>query len=352
MTHTPDTMLPAILQKSTQKEPRPEGYLNPYELVRRLSIVQAEETVRELERRRSDWEAELLEARGVRQTQIRNSLQTASNGQPHKQHMRLVSISLAPDQLPPAAFNTHLPQPARKHSLPSSNWPQYTTTGSRRASLMNGVVGNLATINENAVIEPTMANLFPEWNENQRRRGSALPRVNNDRGSQSVSTEWQPRRRSSLIPRPESRQQNPFQSDSQPVPRRPLSSSSSQVQKERRRQNWSQSDEVTRPRSRKPSLLCKIERYLKPRQVDASDGDSFDSKASTLRNPWRSSMGDSASSRRPSTLKKIGDHWVVSPPSVDGQPSREKDTHTEEDNSLAGTVGAKRKPSLFSKLRN
>ncbi|KAJ4424464.1 hypothetical protein N0V82_000788 [Gnomoniopsis sp. IMI 355080] len=342
VTHISETMLPAMLQKSPKK-PQAEDSLDPYELVRRLSIIQAEETVRELERRRADWENELLESRGIRQTQVRNRIQTASNGPPHRQHRRSASIALAPDHLPPPAY-TDVPGPARKHSLPSSHRPQYAT-GSRRPSLRRGDSADLATINENAVIEPNMENLFPEWTEKERRRLSNLTIVNEGCAPRAASALWKPRRRSSLVLQKESRQQNVPQSDSNPIPSR--RSSTLQAQKEHQRQDWSQSDES--PKSRKSSLLDKVEQYWKPSQVDASDGDAFSSKASTLRNSWRSSMGDSISSRKSSLLKKVGNYWVVSPPSSDQQPSV-KDIHTLEDGRVVDSAGTKKKSGLFSKF--
>lgn len=380
-----------------------EDPVDPYELVRRLSIIQAEESLRELERKRTDWETELLESRGVRQTQIRNRTQTAPDVPPHTQHKRAASISLAPNQLPPPAY-TDLPEPPRKHSLCSSG--RHNAAGSRRPSLKRGDSGDLATINENAVVDTSMQNLFPECTENQRRRPSALPRVDEDCAPQVASTLWQPRRRSSLLSQTAGRQQDCEQSDNQLMPRRRTSSvaqstaaqpivddnvgpefvstlwkprrrssaisqtegcpkylsqsntesiprklSSSEAQKEHKRQDWSQADEASNSRSRKSSLIDKLEHYWKPGQADASDDDAFDSKASTLRNSWRSSMGDSTSSRRPSMLKKIGEYWVVSPPSSDEQPSV-KNIHTDEDASLMDNPVAKRKSSLFSKLRH
>lgn len=342
-THISETMPSATSQQKSPKKTLAEDPLDPYELVRRLSIIQAEETVRELERRRTNWENELLEARGVRQTQIRNRMQTASNGQPHRQHRRSASIALAPDQLPPPAY-TDVPEPARKQSLPSSHRPQYTT-GSRRPSLMREDSGDLATITENPVIEPTMENLFPDWAEKERRRASALAKINEDCAPAAASTLWTPRRRSSLMSQKEGRQQNYPQSDSQPIPSKRLSTS--QAQREHQRQDWSQSEE--RPKLRK-SLLEKVEQYWKPNQGHASDGDAFSSKASTLRNSWRSSMGDSISSRRSSFLKKVGNYWVVSPPSSDEQPSV-KDVRTNEGDRMVDSAGTKRKSGLFSRLK-
>lgn len=333
-------MLPATSQKAARKQPMAEDPLDPYELVRRLSIIQAEETFGELARRRTDWETQLIESRGVRQTQIRNRIQTASLGTSHKQRRRSASVSLAPDQLPPAA-HTDLPESARKHSLSSSARPH-----SRRPSLMRGDPGDLATINENAVVEPTMEIVFLEGTERERRQMSALAKVNEDCASETTSTAWKPRRRSSSIPRPESRQQYQSQSDSQSIPSR--RSSSLQAQKEHRRQGWSQSDEGVRPTSRKSSLLDKIER--KPSQADASAEDAFSSKASTLRNSWRSSMSDSILSRRPSMPKKVGDQWMVSPPSSDAQPGV-KNIHANEIDSVVYSAGAKTRSGLFSKFR-
>lgn len=364
-------MQPAMSQKQVRKDRQAEDPIDPYELVRRLSVVQAEETVKELERRRADWETELRESCGLRQTQTRNRTQTTSYGQYQGHyHRRSASISLAPDQLPPPAY-TDLPEPTRKQSLPSFNRSQYTAS-SRRPSLRRGDSGELATINEHVVIEPTIENLFPEWTEKERRRASVLPKVNeyvapevgtslrqarrrssvsNDlqqdnlqyashstsrrRSSCTASTsvlpptfdqdcipeatsdEWMPKRRSSAVSQAEILEHDGLDSEGQPMTRR---ESSSSAQMENNKLDGSKSSGSGRTRSRKASLLDKIEHYWKPGKVDPRDADPFDSRASTLRNSWRSSQGDPTASRRPSMLKTIGDYWFIDPPSSEQQP--------------------------------
>lgn len=390
-------MQPATLQKTVRKDRQTEDPIDPYELVRRLSIIQAEESVKELERRRANWEAELRESRGVQQTQIHNRTQT-SNGQsqvPH--HRRSASISLAPDQLPPPPY-TDLPEPTRKQSLPSFSRYQ-NTSGSRRPSLRLGDPGELATIKENAVVEPTIENLFPEWTEKERRRASVLPRVNEDlapeddtglwkagrrssttQGPQqddsqppgesmprtrsastaqcaalppisdtdwipkATSDEWMPRRRSSATSQADSNQQDDLDAGGQSVTRR---GSTAWAQMETKRLDESKPNDSGRTKSRKASLLDKIEHYWKPGKVDPRDADPFDSRGSTLRNSWRSSQGDPTASRRPSVLKTIGDYWFIDPPSSDGHP-RVTDIHADGTNSVVDSTVSKRRTSLLS----
>lgn len=365
-------MQPAKLQKKVRKDRQAEDPVDPYELVRRLSIVQAEETVKELERRRAEWETELRESCGLRQTQNRNRTQTTSNGQPQGHyHRRSASISLAPDQLPPPAY-TDLPEPTRKQSLPSSFNRSHYTPSSRRPSLRRGNSGELATISENAIVEPTLENLFPEWAEKERRRASVLPKVsenvapevgiplwkarrrssvtkdlqkddspsashpvsrrrssctapisvlpptlNQDCTTEAISDEWMPKRRSSAVSQASSLGQDSLNSDGQPLTRK---GSYSSAQMENKKLDQSKSGETGRTRSRKASLLDKIEHYWKPGKVDPRDADPFDSKASTLRNSWRSSQGDPTASRRPSMLKTVGDYWFIDPPSSGSDP--------------------------------
>lgn len=389
-------MQPPTMQKNVQKDRQTEDPLDPYELVRRLSIVQAEETVKELERRRADWETELRKFRGAPGTQIRNLTQT-SNGQPQiPHHRRSTSISLPPDQLPPPAY-TDLPESTRKQSLPSLSRSQ-NIGGSRRSSLRRGDSGELATINENVVVEPTIENLFPKWTEKERRRASMLPRVVEDlapvaetglwkarrrssttqdprqdssqSASQSMprrrssatapcsalpltsdqdwipkakSDEWMPRRRSSATSQADSNKQGNLDSDGQSMTRRG-SVASAQLEK---RLDESKSNEPGRTKSHKASLLDKIEHYWKPGKVDPRDADSFDSRASTLRNSWRSSQGDSTASRRPSMLKTIEDYWFIDPPSSEGH-SRVSDIHADGNDSAVDSTAPKKRTSLLS----
>lgn len=100
-----------------------EDAIDPYELVRRLSVIQAEETVKELERKRTDWETQLLESRGDGQAKGHKRTQSGSSVKPFKVHKRSSSVSLAPNQLPPPAY-TDLPAAKREQSLPSINRPQ------------------------------------------------------------------------------------------------------------------------------------------------------------------------------------------------------------------------------------
>lgn len=391
------TMQPATSQQRVRKDRQTEDPIDPYELVRRLSIIQAEEMVKELERRRADWETELRESRGVHQTQIRTRTHT-SNGQPQvPHHRRSASISLAPDQLPPPAY-TDLPEPTRKPSLPSFSRTQ-NPGGSRRPSLRRGDSGELATIKENVVVEPTFENLFPQWTEKERRRASVLPRVNEDLvpevetglwkarrqssttqgpqqddsqpASQSMprrrssatapcsalpsvsdtawipeatSDEWIPRRRLSATSQADSDQQDNLNSGGQSVTRRSSAASAQMVPK---KLDESESNESGRTKSRKASLLDKIEHYWKPGKVDPRDADPFDSRASTLRNSWRSSQGDPTASRRLSMLKTIGDYWFIDPPSSNGHP-RETDIHADGNNSVGDSTISKRRTSLLS----
>lgn len=337
-------MMPAILQKKGRKEPLAEDPIDPYELVRRLSIIQAEETRKELERRRTDWETELLESRGVRHTQILNRALSAPNVHSYNQHRRSASISLAPNQIPPLAY-TDLPEPVRKQSLPFFHRPQYAAT-SRRSSLKRGDSVDLETINENAVEEPTAEDLVPERTENQQRRMSSLPRVDEDSGPEVVNTQRKARGRSSVTSQSSSRQQHHPQSEGQSTSRR---RSSSAAQKELRQKE--ESGKSSRPGSRSSSLLEKLEQHGKPDQVEVNDSDAFDSKASTLRNSWRSSTDGSTSSRRSSLLKKIGNYGVMSTPSLD-EPLSVKKIDADTDDSVVNSTDTKRKSKLFSKLRH
>lgn len=374
-------MPPAALPRIRRNGSLAEDPIDPYELVRRLSAVQAEETIKELERKRNNWESELFESRGEQdddgqdhvvtgQASSHTSQQTApvpSNTKPRKGHKRSASLTLAPDQLPPPAY-TDLPPAPRKQSLPLNNRAQ----SSRRPSLMRGDSAlDLETINEDAVIEPSLENLFPEWikadKQQRSKRSSMLRSVDEDHLAPTiVSTQPVSRRRSSLLSQGGASSQgsssgrlDPWSgSDSQPGSRR---QSALMAQRRHSRQDWSQSDEPSPRGRRRSSVIDKMGEYWKPAPADQGsdvvDGDGFDSRATTVRNSWRSSMGSSmggsTSSRRASILKKVGDYWVVRPPLVDKEASVQ-DIHTdeEEEEPEGKTPASKKKMSgLFSKLR-
>lgn len=248
------------------------------------------------------------------------------------------------------------------------------------------------------VVEPTIENLFPEWTEKERRRASALPIVNEDSApeddtglwkarrrslttqgpqqddshsaseslprkrssattqcsalppipdtdwnSEATSDEWMPRRRPSATSQADSVQQDDLNSRGQSVMRRESAASAKTGSK---RLDESKSNESGRTKSRRASLLDKIEHYWKPGKVDPRDADPFDSRASTVRNSWRSSQGDPTASRRPSMLKTIGDYWFIDPPSSDGHP-RVTDIHADGNNSVVDSMVSKRRTSLL-----
>lgn len=369
-------MPPVALPRKRRNGSLAEDPIDPYELVRRLSAVQAEATVKELERKRTDWETELFESRSDQHEVIPGhaSSRTSSSSQqstgaaissgsrPSKGHKRSASITLAPNQLPPPAY-TDLPPAPRKQSLPMNNRPQ-----SRRPSLKRGDSAlDLETINEDAVIEPGLENFVPEWTmaERPRKRSAVLRSVDeNYLTPDIVSTQPVSRRRSSLLMQGASsqggssgRRESRSGTEGEHGSRR---QSALMAPRRDSRPDWSQSDEPSLRTRRRSSLVDKMGDYWKPisadQESDAGDSNVFDSRATTMRNSWRSSMGSSAgvatSSRRASMLKKVEDYWVVKPPQVDKESSVE-DIHTDEDEEdpAAKTHGSRKMSGLFSKLR-
>ncbi|CAN8103615.1 unnamed protein product [Discula destructiva] len=351
-------MQPAPSQQLPRNGKQAEDPIDPYELVRRLSAVQVEEARKELERKRTNWETELLESRGEQHGQGRTHqvrAQAAPSVQHYRVHKRSASISLAPNQIPPPAY-TDLPVAPRKQSLPLVNRQQLmaSSSSSRRPSLKRGDSGlDLETINEDAVVEPSLENLFPEWSmaEKQRKRSSMLRSVSENSATQVVSTQPMSSRRSSLLPQGETGRRDWLQTDGQPYSRR---QSALTAQRRHSRQDWTQSDESPRRESRRrSSLLDKLGDYLKDQgdqNSEASDSDAFDSRASTLRNSWRSSMGGSTSSRRASILKKVGDFWVGKP-MLSEDEAGVQDIHVDEEYSGLKSNAAKRVSGLLSKLK-
>lgn len=375
VTH-PFTKMPSAAEEKTHhRGNHSEDPIDPYELVRRLSAVQAQE----IEQKRFDWETDHLDSRGEQQgeDEFQSGTQfTAPNFRaPHQIHRRSKSISLAPNQLPPPAYSD-LPPAPRKQSLPLLNRPQ----AARRPSQMRtDSMLDLETISEDTVIAPSLASLFPETTvaERKRRRSSMLLGVTDHSGPNYASTQPPNRRKSTLFSMAEMREItgfDPVPSNGQPKSRR---QSATIAQRRHSRQDWSQSDEseprrasrssaesgghANRRRSSLAGMLAeywkpgdKLGEYQKPQSADQSmdvdDNESFDSRAPTLRNSWRSSMGGSASSRRTSLLKKVGDHWVVRPPPCD--ETGVQDIHTDEEDPVVRHASvSKRMSGLFSKLR-
>lgn len=345
-------MLPSALPKTRRNGNQADDPIDPYELVRRLSMVQAEATIQELERKRSDWETSLLASRDDQHGQVKGRARThsAPNMQSHKVHKRSKSMSLAPNQLPPLAYIDLEPAP-RQQTLPSINRPQYTSAP-RKPSLNRGDSGlDLETINEDVVVEPSLDNLFPQWSMAMKeRRQSALRSA--DCGANIVSTQPVSRRRSSLLAQKEAGRQELAPYDALPKSRR---QSALLAQKRHSRQDWSQSDESSRRGSRRhSSLLEKMGQFLKAHSDQGSEaGDidaAFDSRASTLRSSWRSSMTGSTSSRRTSMLKKVGDFCIVKAPLSDDEGDMQ-DIQIVEEDPVGKHHAAKRMSGLFSKLR-
>lgn len=164
--------------------------LDPDDLTRRLNKIIAEEETKELkalERKRSNWEAELLEVRREQQDCVRGRIMSAPSFEPT--YAKRESISLAPDQVLPLApvYNDPSPQPepepTRKTSMPfvPPLWAAPTTP--RRPST---VEMNLMRMRRESMLDLETIdelcrgggkeNSDPEWSlgERPRKRSSAL----------------------------------------------------------------------------------------------------------------------------------------------------------------------------------
>lgn len=347
----PTAMSSAALQVVRRKSKPTDNAIDPYELFRRLSAVQAEETIKELERKRISWETALLESRNEQhgRDEGRTVARSAASAQPYKGHRRAASVSLSPHQLSPPPY-TDLSSRQRQQYLP----PQYTAA-SRRPSMKRGDSElDLETINEDTAAEPSLARLFPEWSQTikDRRRSSLLRSVSEDGASDIISTPPMSRKRLSVLSPREPGQRDCSPSDG-------LSKASRQsapiAQRRHSRQDWSRSDESPRWRSHKrSSLVDKIGEYLTIQHADqnsdAGDIDVFDSRASTLRNSWKSSVSGSTSSRRASVLKKVGELSAVRPPKSD-DGSDIQNMHVGEEYSVVKKTAARKVSAFFSKLR-
>lgn len=251
----------ASFRKSRRILDPQEAPLDPDDLTRRLDKVIAEDKARQqkaLERKRSKWESQLLEARREQPDRVRSRTVSAPSFEPT--YAKRESVSLAPDQmlpLPPVCDDpSPLPEPARKRSMPSLLRPAQGGDGG--ADYLPALWAAPAAPRRPSTVEMNLMRL---------RRDSMLDletidEVCRDGGKEKWGLMWtladRPRKRSSVL---------------------------------------------TRVEDCAPTL---------DHAAHGTDGSTFHSGESTMINSWRSSFRSSVGSRkRSSILKRVESYWIV-----------------------------------------
>lgn len=289
--------------------------LDADELARRLSIVIAEEKIRELERKRSNWEADLLQAR----REQADRMPTRAHSSPFEDRCaRRPSIVLGPTQLPPTCDSPPSQRP-RKTSLPSLPFAARPhgqehvlsheaapflspTTPRKPTGLKRDPALDLETIEEVDRVSKESRRPNSSHAEQQREWSPVLWRVDEDCGHDPAAV----------------------------IRRRSQSGSRG-----------------------RPSLLEKLEHFWRFHHDHTSDdAHAFHSDDSTLRGSWMGSLRSSIVSRKPSSiLKRVENYWAVKT-SAEDEEIREDNSHTESDASAGKTATVTRKKSgFFSKVK-
>lgn len=319
------------LQRKSHKSSSPSCQIDPEDLIRRLSIVQTEQKLRELNLKRAVWESQLLEARCEQASRIRSRTQSApSLSKTYNPH---VSTVPGPAQLP-SSHGQISSSPARRTSTPSvseskrRHVPQYAATGVERTrgqprlKRESMLEPDMTEDNGRNVVEQVMRNWDPDWTQasKQRKRSSVLPRIVEDCAPDYGDAE--------TISTP---------------------------------QDLSQGDETRQHSRRRSSLFDKIEAYWAQNRPDRDDAEqaAYHSDDTTAWNSKRSSKyvaTESVSRRRSSILKKVEDHWFArSPPSDDEVGVKEVRIESDGSGTASPAPPKKsmklRKSSFLAKLR-
>lgn len=325
---------------------RPQARVfDPDDLSRRLSIVANQERLKELERRRSNWEASLLHAR---HEQPHHDHDRSSKAAPLEDEdgddgddddTRRVSQALSPTQLPAPALDRPPRQPARNKSLPFELRPQ------------GEYVAQYAAASMLSTTTPRIPSVEVDTERLERERESALDLETIEEVAHGGKDTLPSKR--TLADRQRKRSS---MSLSERQARSHRHSSLAAEQGQHSRQDWSQSDETARKPRRRSSIMEKMGQYWK---IQSSDGTSvadrevFHSDASTLRNSWRSSKGSLTAPtlrRRSSILKRDDGYWIVSPLPQD-EVTRVDEIHSQGDESTVEASKAQKLSSFFSKLK-
>lgn len=318
-------MAGAASYRGRQGWPQP-GAFDPDDLTRRLKIVANEQKIRELERRRSHWEASLLQARHEQQPDHNHN---PSESAPREDsHDRRVSLALSPTQLPPALDDRPPPtEPARKNSQPFEMWPQ------------GGYVPQYAATSMLSTTTPHQPSV--EVDPERLQRDSApdletIEEVAHD-GKQNLHSEWtladRQRNQSGILVRND----NGYAPDFAVIER--------QTRAQAQHKSW-----------RPSSIMGKVGHYWRIQSSDTTGVDDrqvFHSDASTLRNSWRSSKGSLTAPtlrRRSSILKRVDGHWIVSP-LPQNKEAAVKEIPPQGDEPIVETSKAQKLTSFFSKLK-
>lgn len=302
--------------------------LDADELARRLSIVIAEEKVRELERKRSNWEADLLQAR----REQADRMPTRSQSSPFEDRgAKRPSIALGPTQLPPAC-DSPPPQRSRKTSLPCVVRPQDGAQGGPQGS-PGGSQRSQATYVPPHVAAPFLAPTTP-------RKPTGLKRD----PALDLETIEEVDRVSKETRRPDSSLAEDQREWSPVLWRVEEDCGPDDVEAEMRSQSGSRG---------RPSLLDKLEHYWRFHTDHTSDdAHAFHSDESTLRGSWMGSLRSSVASRKPSSIiKRVENYWAVKVSGEDDEAGRDN-FRAESDASMVKTLAVSRKRSgFFSKLK-
>lgn len=280
--------------------------LDADELARRLSVVVAEQKFRELERKRSNWEADLVQARREQAVRVPSKAQSA----PFEDwRSSRDSVSVSPAQILPASDYPSLPNP-RKTSLP------YVVRKQGVAASQNEVA--------------SFPNTFAPRKPSGLKRDSAL----------DLETTNELERDNKHTRHPDSSHADDSQEWSPILWRVEEDCSFDHVGSE------GQYRAESRGRS---SILEKLEHVWKfhPHHTNAADTNAFHSDDTTLRGSWISSLRDSIASRKRSSIRRRGESCRV----VEISP---EDEGTEEDRNVvltAQTPKGPRKSGFFSKLK-
>lgn len=294
----------ATAPKKARKGCQQTFVLDPDELARRLSVVVAEQKYRELEWKRSNWEADLLQARREQADRMPSRAQLAPFEDRHSSHG-----SVSPAQIPPASDYPSLHNP-RKASLPYVGRMQGVTMS------RNGVASFFNTsaprkpskLKCDSALDLEATNKLERDNkqsrqpdglhaEDQQEWSPILWRVEEDCSLEQVESEGQYRARS-------------------------------------------------RGRS---SILEKLEHVWRfhPNHTNAADTHAFHSDDTTLRNSWISSLRDSIASRKRSSILRRGESCRAVETSPEGEGIGEDGSDT----LTVQTPKGPRKSGFFSKLK-
>lgn len=302
--------------------------LDAEELSRRLSIVIAEERVRELERKRSNWELELLQARREQADRVPGR----SNPSPFEDRgVKRPSIALGPTQHSPTCDSPPPHQPRRTSlshiSRPPGGLPR------RPQGTQCEWQPPAASCVAVSVTAPFVAPVAPRKSPAPKRDGGLdLETI------QEVDRLSKETRRTRA-----SRTEDP--SEWAPVLWRvEEDGASASVRSGSRSHSGSHG---------RPSLFDKFEHCWRFRAESTSnDTHAFHSDESTLRESWMSSLRSSVASRkRSSIIKRVENYWSARGPGEEDEKNKDMLQKDSIDLDVKRSTIPRKRSGLFSKLR-